>query len=488
MFRNCFFFFGGGNSCENRFGLLLCVVLSYQPSTTAKEYVSELVSMAEATLNWMRTFDDDVDDVSFTTERRTILVINCGPGDVWLACAFDKKKAELLDLEDLKKVMRIAIENTSTTKGSSNAGGFGDEDSEKKKKLNASKFQNLSAVALRYLRRKLKLETFTSHGLHDVLDGLPVLSIGRQSFLLIRFLQNALKEALATTDTPVAHTMFMYTNFILWSSLSPCLTEQLYHKYVDHMSELNLLQGQSPGFSSDKTLSSAFNLKINLNFDNFGTSSGNDGSKALSPDGFVTQLDLVARKELTQAFSFRSDDNEEDDGEDEEEERRSVFIFIYGSIAVAFLTRGLCSLNTEIRKRLSDLLKRSCVKIGESIRVDQEMIDEPKTSNFDAACVDEASCTTRTMQPSLERPESLKLRLDLASQLKREFSLGGGNRNRDDCKSTSELMVHSHNSIWASLQRSGLKKYYMLSEENTLIGAHIGMRKNAGNIFDTCIP
>ena len=145
-------------------------------------------------------------------------------------------------------------------------------------------------------------------------------------------------------------------------------------------------------------------------------------------------------------------------------------------------------MNTEIRKRLSDLLKRSCVKIGESIRVDQEMIDEPKTSNFDAACVDEASCTTRTMQPSLERPESLKLRLDLASQLKREFSLGGGNRNRDDCKSTSELMVHSHNSIWASLQRSGLKKYYMLSEENTLIGAHIGMRKNAENIFDTCIP
>ena len=48
------------------------------------EYVAELVSMSEATLNWMRTFEDEVNELHFDTERRTVVVINCGRSDMWL--------------------------------------------------------------------------------------------------------------------------------------------------------------------------------------------------------------------------------------------------------------------------------------------------------------------------------------------------------------------------------------------------------------------
>ena len=59
-------------------------VLSYSPASTSKEYVAELVSMSEATLNWMRTFEDEVNELHFDTERRTVVVINCGRSDMWL--------------------------------------------------------------------------------------------------------------------------------------------------------------------------------------------------------------------------------------------------------------------------------------------------------------------------------------------------------------------------------------------------------------------
>ena len=72
-------------SCAEEFeGADPSKVLSYSPASTSKDYVAELVSMSEATLNWMRTFDDDVNEASFETENRTVTVINCGPSDVWL--------------------------------------------------------------------------------------------------------------------------------------------------------------------------------------------------------------------------------------------------------------------------------------------------------------------------------------------------------------------------------------------------------------------
>ena len=59
-------------------------VLSFSPASTSKDYVAELVSMSEASLSWMRTFEKSVDETSFSTDKRTVLVINCGRADIWL--------------------------------------------------------------------------------------------------------------------------------------------------------------------------------------------------------------------------------------------------------------------------------------------------------------------------------------------------------------------------------------------------------------------
>ena len=99
----------------------------------------------------------------------------------------------------------------------------------------------------------------------------------------------------------------------------------------------------------------------------------------------------------------------------------------------------------------------------------------------------------RTLNSLSERQETLKLRLDLASQLKREFRLGGDGVDGYGCHGgsfanpTAELMVHTHGSVWASMQESGLRKYYTLSEESTLIEAQLGMRKNAFEVFHNMI-
>ena len=403
---------------------------------------------------------------------------------------FDKRATELANVEELKRTLQIAIHNHSAS-FLSPAGA--DQSLEKNQQL---QYQNLAATVYRYLEAKLKLETPTSHGLHNVLEGLPVLSLRKQSFLMIRYLQNSLVELTSgskSPNSPVSDTMLMYNNFILCSTLSSETTEKLYYKYVDHMLEAKLMSSQSPAFiPNEKRLSSAFNLKLNFNFDPLGTSTSGsevESNSALSPDGFVqTQLDLVAREDLVQAFAFQTDD-------EKEKERRSVFISIQEpGIAVLFLTKGVCSIDSDLRKRISDLFKRSCPKLSETIRMDCEENEEMelRSSNFDVAAVDELSSTSRNPKPFSERPESLKLRVDLAAQLRREFHLGGRqgeveNDSTPDC-TTSELMVHSHNSVWASLQKSGLKRYYMISEEDTLIGAHVGMRKNAEKVFETCIP
>jgi hypothetical protein len=459
-------------------------VLSHYPTCSAveeKDYVVEIVNLSEGMLNWMRTFDENLDEIHFNTKRRTVLVVNCGPADIWLTAVFDAKTTELANIEELKRTLPIAIHNhTASLKG----------------KNQQQQYQNLAATVHRYLEAKLKLESPTLHGLHNVLEGLPILSLRKQSFLMLRYLQNSLVELASGNDSPVSDTMLLYNNFILCSTLGAESTEKLYYKYVDHMLETKLMSATSPAFipNADKRLSSAFNLKLNFNFDPLGTSSLTseqmDSNRALSADGFVTQLDLVAREELTQAFTFQTTTAEE------KEKERSVFISVQDptGIAVVFLTRGVGTITSDLRKRISDLFKRSCPKLSETIRMDCEENEEKKeqlgsspSNNFDVAAVDQLSGTSQVLQPFDERADSLKLRMDLAAQLRREFHLGGGNFDSGD-STTSELMVHSHNSVWASLQKSGLKRYYMISEEDTLIGAHVGMRKNAEKVFETCIP
>ena len=77
--------------------------------------------------------------------------------------------------------------------------------------------------------------------------------------------------------------------------------------------------------------------------------------------------------------------------------------------------------------------------------------------------------------------------MELAAQLSKDTAtLDGG-----DCFSdpTNELIVHSRNGIWASMQRSGLRRYYMLTDvEDTLIDAHSSIRKNTERIFSVGIP
>ena len=398
-----------------------------------------------------------------------------------LAQVFDNRREDLVDAEDLKRTLRVAVEN--------HAGGAGAGAGED------ARFRSLASVALRYLRAKLKLEAATSHGLHDVLGGLPVLPIHRTSFLLLRYLGNSLAELLrsrgrsgasgpasppATDSCPLQpgwapDTLFLERNFILASSLGPRSTERLYHKYVDHLRDLGVLQTKPPaGVGDDKSMGSAFNLtKLNLNFESL---AGPAQTKAVSADGFVTQPDLVARTELTRCFSFSS----EDAGE-----TRAAYVFVHGPSSAVFLAPEGLEIRQELRKRVGDLLRRSCAKISECVQFDEERAEEPKSSVFDAGCVDDASQTNRTIHPQAERQETMRLRLELAAQLRRDFDLGVG--SGEDC-GTGELMVHACGSVWASAQKSGLRKYYTLSEESTLIEAHVGMKQNAQKAFEACIP
>ncbi|QDZ25249.1 hypothetical protein A3770_16p77670 [Chloropicon primus] len=468
-------------------------VLSFSPPSTSKDYVAELVSMSEAALNWTRTFDDTINEVGFDTERRTVLVVSCGKSDMWLTVVYDNRRNKLVEADELKRVVRTAVENHLNGAQSEQA------------------FRSLAGVVLRYLRSKLKLETPTVHGLHDILDGLPVLSISKQSFLFLRYLENSLAEIMrsglsgglggpgATLSPPAGEgvllskgldTVVMEGNFILSSSLNPKSTERIYRKYVDYLRDLKLLDVKSPaGLGEEKTLSSAFNLsKLNLNFESLGVN-GSPASKAISPDGFISQVDLVARRELTKAFSFFVGDDDGDAGEE-----RGVYIFAQGNTSVVFLTQDTSLfIGAELRRRLSDLLKRSCAKLSESIRIDYERVEEPRSSNFDVACLDDVSSSSKSLHCLAERPDSLKLRLDLAAQLKREMDLGiaaeaGAEQGDSFAKPARELMVHSHSNVWASLQESGLRKYYTLSDESTLIEAHLGMRENAEKAFQVCLP
>lgn len=452
-----------------------------------------------------------------------------------MAQAFDRRRGDLVHIDEVKRAIRIGVENHRSSASGSPA--F---------------YQTLAGVALGYLRSKLRLETAAPHGMHDILDGLPVLPIGKSSFLLLRYLENALVEALASgkagngAPTSVSgegdgmaldadgsgskpsrfppggslDTIFLKSNMILSSTIAPGLTERVYHRFIDHQRDAKALATSSPAFVTDegKLLSSGLmGLKISL--ESFGSglgvgAAGLNGAAlpgGAAPDGFVTQADLVERRELTQAFSFLEEAEESGPQEGgrrwsggngvgggdagDRRRERSVFLFAQGDVSVLFLATEVCFISPETRRRLADALRRSCAKISESVRMDYERADDPRSASFDAACCDAMSSSAKALSPLLERQESLKLRLDLAAQLRREFADGDGHPSAMGSASdpsgggaTAELMFHSHNSIWASLQRSGLKKYYLLSEESTLIGAHVGMRKNAEKIFDTCIP
>ena len=353
------------------------------------------------------------EEVHFDTERRKVVVVNCGPPEIWLAAVFDAKRCELMRTETMKAMLHLAVKSL----GSVNAPGGGDSVAEYGKA-----FQSLGDVAFRFVESKLGFPVNSSSGIHPVLDGLPILAAGATTFLLIRFLENSMLELTSTSEPSITSTMFLHSNLIVWSSSDPESTSLLYHMFLD---TLNPGRGKKAGAASapsqfaEEEVSSAFGLKLSFTLDSiYGSNASrnsSDGFVSFSPAG--EHADRATDRSLDPVFTLREDEasrgelgGRNDGGTGVNE--RAAFVYVCGKASVVFCTDCAGPLSAQLRSRLGDVLSSCCRKIADSIEADLKGRGEkPPTSNADAACCDAINNTCQPVYPALDRPENASLRV-----------------------------------------------------------------------------